>query len=424
MIESLAALRARFSNHPPKFFSDFAADHPCRLNHLSLEQQKKRAKDLLKRWHSSNDQKQLTLKLNDAQHTIAVEYGFKNWSELKKHIERARVAYDAVQRGNPVALDAAQRTLHIRCGNDIQNALAVAGFSGDFLNVPDPYVHGPVPITTTREEFIELRATYLSRNYHQDYEQVLRDLSQVEADLNTALAYDAVFLWFEHDPHDQLMLASLLDYFGESNRRPSIMKMINITHYPGVKRFNGIGQLPPEAMPILWDQFKDITPAQFDLGKRVWAAVRSSTPQALIEFVATATSVMPTMAIALDRFLKQLPSKQNGLNLTENLTLQILVERGPMTAARLFGAYTNTYEPLTFMGDSGYWQVLNDLSQAAHPAIILDKQGEKPGTWFVELTNTGRELKDNKKDWLELNTVDRWVGGIHIDNRHGHVFRI
>lgn len=424
MIESLAALRAQFSLNPPKLFSKFANDHPCRLNHLSLEQQKKRAKDLLKQWHASDDQQQQTMKLSDAQHVIAQEYGFKNWTELKSHIDQARLALDAIELGKPAALDAGQHTLHIRCGNDIQHALAVAGFSGDFLNVPDPYVHGPVPVTDTREEFIQVRATFLSHNYRPDYELVLRDLTQIETDLGKARDYDAVYLWFEHDPHDQLMLASLLDYFNNRNRRPPILKMINITHYPGVKRFNGIGQLPPEAMPILWDQFKDVTPAQFALGKQAWAAIRSSTPQVLIELIATGTPAMPTLAIALDRFLKQLPSTRNGLNLTENLTLQILDERGPMTAARLFGAYTNTYEPLTFMGDSGYWHVLEELAQATRPAIVLNKQGEQPGTWLVDLTNSGRGLLANKEDWLDLNTVDRWVGGVHIDNRHGRVFRV
>jgi len=424
MIESLAALRAHFSTQPPKLFSNFAEDHPCRLNHLSLEQQKKRAKELLKRWHASGDTQTHHLKLNDAQHSIAKEYGFKNWAQLKAHIEAARLARDAVAQGRATFLDEGQRTLHIRCGNDIQNALAVAGFVGDFLNVPDPYVHGPVPMTATREAFIQVRAKYLSSDHHPDYEEVLNHLSQIAADLHSARDYEAVYLWFEHDPHDQLMMASLLDYFHDPKARPPILKMINITHYPGVKRFNGIGQLPPEAMPILWDLFKDVTPAQCAIGQQAWAAIRSSTPRAMLDLVATGTPAMPTMAIALDRFLKQLPFVRNGLNLTENLTLQILADRGPMTAARLFGSYTNTYEPLPFMGDSGYWHVLDDLAQAAYPAIMLDKQGEKPETCLVDLTDIGRDLLVNKKDWLEWNTVDRWVGGIHIDTKHGRVFRV
>ena len=60
---------------------------------------------------------------------------------------------------------------------------------------------------------------------------------------------------------------------------------------------------------------------------------------------------------------------ENGLSLTEQLTLQILAEKGPMNAARLFGWYINHYEPLPFLGDTGYWLVLLGLANAAKPAL-------------------------------------------------------
>jgi hypothetical protein len=75
------------------------------------------------------------------------------------------------------------------------------------------------------------------------------------------------------------------------------------------------------------------------------------------------------------------------------------------------------------MGDSGYWHVLEDLSQPTNPAIRLDKQDEKPDTWLVELTDVGHDLFLNKLDWLQLNNVDRWVGGIHIDTQRSSIFR-
>ena len=423
MIVNLAALRAQFTTRPPSL-SEYAEDHPCRLHPLSLEQQKKQAKELLKTWRSGDVDDKKDCKLSDAQHAIAVMNGFKNWSQLKSHIELSRLAKLRLAQGHLTAPDAGMRTLHIRCGSDIQQSLALTGFTGDFLNVPDPYVHGPVPETQTLEEFIEIRAAYLSEYHDPDYDKVFADLSGIASELETAHTYDVVCLWFEHDPHDQLILASLLDYFSHIGKRPPILKMININHYPGVKRFNGIGQLPPEAMPVLWAEFREVTPEQFETGRQAWHAIRSSTPQAMLDLVSTGTPTIPTMAIALDRFLKQLPSERNGLNLTENLTLQILAERGATTAARLFGAYANTYEPLAFMGDSGYWHVLDDLALVKHPAIRLDKQGDTPNTWQVTITDLGLELLSNNNDWLKLNTVNRWVGGIHIDTNANNVFRI
>jgi hypothetical protein len=424
MIENLASLRAQFAAQPPKLSSHFDEGDPRRLEHLSLEQQKKRARDLLRTWRANPPQPGGTPKLSEAQHAIARGYGFSNWAGLKAHIEQARVAREALKGGAPSALDGRRRTLHIRCGNDIQRTLAVAGFSGDFMMFPDPYVHGPVPHTATLEEFIHIRATYISSDNNPPYEVVLKDLTRNYADLEKARDYDAVYLWFEHDSYDQLTLAKLLDFFSDPGKRPPVLKMITVTHFPGVKIFNGIGQLPPEALRILWQEFSDVTAAQLAIGRQAWAALRSPTPRALQDLVATGTPELPTMARALDRHLRQLPSMRNGLNLTENLTLKILDDKGAMNAARLFGWYTNHYEPLTFMGDSGYWHVLEDLAAPRHPAIVLDKQGGRPNEWQVALTPTGRELLANRADWLELNPVDRWVGGIHIDSRAGRIFRV
>jgi len=423
MIKNLAALRASFASNPPELSSRFDEGDPRRVKPLSLEQQKKRAKERLRDWKSTADPAQATRKLSDAQHAIAKELGFANWMQLKSHAEQSQIARKALQSSEPGALDENEKVLHIRCGTDILHTLAVAGFSGDFLPFYDPYVHGPVPSTDSLGKFLRIRASYISSKLHPNYEEVINDLRQQYAALEQAHSYDAVYLWFEHDSYDQLILTKLLDFFSDAKRRSDRLKLISITHYPGVTIFNGIGQLPPEALRVLWGEFRDVSPEQLLLGQRAWAAICSPTPDALRELIATGTPELPTMAIALDRHLKQLPSERNGLNLSENLTLKILDEKGSVNAARLFGWYTNQYEPLTFMGDTGYWQLLEDLADAYRPAIALNKEGEKPSQWQVVLTETGRLLLADEVDWVELNGIDRWVGGIHLSSQRGYVYR-
>ncbi|HHJ36741.1 MAG TPA: DUF1835 domain-containing protein, partial [Gammaproteobacteria bacterium] len=213
MIENLALLRAQFATHPPELSSIFDDGDPRKLEHLSLEQQKKRAKELLCEWRNSSDGKQKELKLSDAQHAIATDHGFKNWPAFRAHIIEAQLARDAIDNGEPTALDAGKRTLHIRCGNDIQHTMAVAGFSGDFLVFPDPYVHGPVPETETLEEFIQIRATYISSDLRPPYDEAYRGLTEDYTELEKSRDYEAVYLWFEHDSYDQLLVAKLLDFY-------------------------------------------------------------------------------------------------------------------------------------------------------------------------------------------------------------------
>src|SRR5206468_4385532 len=104
-------------------------------------------------------------------------------------------------------------------------------------------------------------------------------------------------------------------------------------------------------------------------------------PEALLDLVKTGTPALPTMAKALARHLAELPSTQSGLSLTEELTLRILSEKGAMTAPRLFGWYTNDYEPLPFLGDTGYWIVLRELANAQAPAIRIEERTEAPREW-------------------------------------------
>src|SRR5258708_291536 len=105
---------------------------------LNLEQQGKRAKELVKAARAGDAEALARLavhrasstpgllKLADAQFTIARELGFSTWSQLKSHIAVMDGEYAAMARPD-AALDGDLRTLHVRCGSDIQPTLLAAG---------------------------------------------------------------------------------------------------------------------------------------------------------------------------------------------------------------------------------------------------------------------------------------------------------
>jgi hypothetical protein len=116
------------------------------------------------------------------------------------------------------------------------------------------------------------------------------------------------------------------------------------------------------AMRMLWAQFAEVDAKHLALGRAAWKAITSGSPEQLQRLVEQGTAAIPTMAIAFRRHLQELPSRRNGLSLSEQLTLRVLRDKGPMNAARLFGWYTNHYEPLPFLGDTGYWLVIKGLA--------------------------------------------------------------
>ena len=59
---------------------------------------------------------------------------------------------------------------------------------------------------------MNIRATAIS-DLGVSFEDALTRLKEEYGALAKARDYDRVMLWFEHDPHDQLILAKMLDFF-------------------------------------------------------------------------------------------------------------------------------------------------------------------------------------------------------------------
>ncbi len=401
-------------------------DVPFRLN---FEQQKKRAKELLKRL-KNNDKQSIDrakkhlhkiiqdtdfnkdIRLSDCQFIIARELRLVSWAKLKAHIQRMDTTRKSLTKMPP--LDTDLSTLHIRCGSDIQMSLPTAGLHGDFLEYSDPVCQGPL---IKGEQLLKARAEFLS-NYVKlsgvSIENIEQQLQSDEEILREcADNYQRVVLWFEHDIYDQLILARVLACFS-TNKVPVRLEIVSVNDYPGSTRFVGLGQLPPEALHLLWQKRVLINEQQLSLGHAVWDALCSSDFLNLHSLLnAEKTNVLPYMAQAIKRYLQELPSVDNGLGLCENLILQALVDKS-YRAGKLFSYVTGSLEPTPWLGDIMFWHILKKLSNSAYPVIRIEKaEGDK--SWHlnkVSITQTGIDVFYKHSDWLNLNQSDdlfwRW----------------
>jgi hypothetical protein len=204
-------------------------------------------------------------------------------------------------------IDHDRRTLHIRCGSDIRDKLTTAGFTGDFLEYADPVCEGPVP---NAPDLTNIRARYLARTYGTAKSlteaQIAAHLQTEDRRLTEAHRYDCVVLWFEHDSYDQLVLARILSRLAEKPI-PTCLELICTDHHPEVPRFNGLGQLEPEALAALSPTRTQVTPDQLTLGQAIWSALRQSGPTAVQTLARTGTPALPITARALWRHLQEPP---------------------------------------------------------------------------------------------------------------------
>jgi hypothetical protein len=158
---------------------------------LNLEQQRKRAKDLLRAVRAGDTAARrrladavalpvpdaVTIKLADAQFAIARELGFRTWRDLRTHVMAQAAAREAITQPGP-AVDADMPTLHVRCGSDIKGQLEAARFSGDFLAVWDSFPVGPV---TDTPDWIAQRARFYADTVSDvDYDAFLAELTDAD----------------------------------------------------------------------------------------------------------------------------------------------------------------------------------------------------------------------------------------------------
>jgi hypothetical protein len=378
---------------------------------LNLEQQRKRAKELLRQLKAQATGSDLPT-LSDAQWQIAKQLGFSSWPKLKAHVD----AIDFAARHPDFGHRDEPATQHWRCGNDIAHSLKLAGFKGRLQVLADPLCMGPVRDLPVAEYLAE-RSQFISQSFGLPLADMQRRAREEHAGLEALQEGTPVVLWCEADAYDQLFLIRVLATLPP---HADHVELIQVDRIPGVDRFIGIGQLAPDVLAWLWPQRRQVTPAALALARRAWAAYCSDSPQALAEIAHGVHPELPLLAPALLRQLQELPGLSDGLSLTERLTLQCLQESPQATGGQVFAELMSRREPLPYLGDMMFRAILRPLIDAPMPLLVereLDLDWPKRP---LRLTELGEQVLKGETYWLDHRAPLRWVGGVCLRAGEGH----
>jgi hypothetical protein len=316
--------------------------------------------------------------------------------------------------------------LHITNGDSTAISLRRSGIPGVFLAWRDVLHDGPVPAGSSLQQLSEVRARFLAERGWSSYEDALEEFRARDSILERFRNEREVVLWFEHDLYDQLQLLQILGWLAEQERGKTTLSLIAIDSFPEHASFHGLGELTPAELSSLFPQKRPITSAMLTLANEAWGAFRSPDPTMVGRLLADDTSALPFLAGALKRHLQEFPSVTRGLSRTERQILETLAA-GPMRPLPLFVA-TQRMEEAPFMGDWSFWQFVYDLSQGPTPLVVRKDDGAfvlpvfssstAGQTAFLEqelvLTEQGRSVLADQRDWMQLHGIDRWLGGVHL----------
>jgi hypothetical protein len=312
--------------------------------------------------------------------------------------------------------------LHITNGDAALHVMREAQITGDILPWRDVLHEGPTPAGLALEDMTKVRARFIADCGWAAFDESWSQFRERDAALSRFRDHDEVILWFEHDLYDQLQLLQLLDYFSGQDPGKTALSMICVDEY--------LGLVTPGRMASLQGLKRPVTAEQLRLGKRAWTLFCAPDPTGWNGLVREDTSPLPFLAGAVIRHLEQYPSAANGLNRTEAAMLEA-VRSGLHQPGRIFAAAQKT-EERQFMGDSTFWIYMKDL-MASHPPLLKTPGGKAfvlPAGYpyaaeftsqEILLAEAGSKVLQNDLDWIRINGIDKWLGGVHL--QPGHLWR-
>jgi hypothetical protein len=313
--------------------------------------------------------------------------------------------------------------LHIHNGDSAANVAKQAAMPGEHFAFREALISGPTPAEFKDSDWRLVRARHLCEAYGVDLKQALNDLHQQEEKLATSRTHDEVVLWFEHDLFCQLHLIYLLNWFGQQQMGETKLSLVCIGEFPGRENFRGLGELTPQEFASLFPARQPVTNIQLELATAAWQAYCSPDPTSIEMLLRSDTSALPFLHAALRAHLERFPATTNGLSRIEKCALQ-LIHDGVGKFSDLFQRFGNN-EPVYGLGDAQFWLALRRLSAAREPLLkiagVQDKDRETQlltpevvRNAAFELTGAGNATLSGDSDFVALNGIDLWLGGVHL----------
>jgi hypothetical protein len=289
--------------------------------------------------------------------------------------------------------------LHVTNGDAMIPEIEAVAPDDPVLPWRDILHEGPVPGGIDDALLRSERAAFLARAGWGDGVVLMELFERRDAKLLRGVRELDVWLWFEDDLYDQLQLLQILDFIGRHVGPEVTQRLLEVSR--GTER-----EVTGE---------RTVDAATRRAARGAWAAFRSSDPR---KWTTVDPPELPDVGPALKRLAQELPWTRDGLSRTERTALATVAD-GADNPIDMFRAL-QAAEERPFMGDYWAWLALHRLGTGEHPLVVAPVAPAPQitaefATQTYELTDVGHDVLAARADHAELNGVDRWVGGVHLE---------
>ncbi|MCX4027668.1 DUF1835 domain-containing protein [Endozoicomonas sp. SM1973] len=305
--------------------------------------------------------------------------------------------------------------MHITNGTSAAGVLKQAlGISkSEFLVVNDVLSCGPLQAITSIDDWMSYRQAYWN-----DVQKLcgIEPLVMQGFDRDLYVAYeelqssDRIDVWVGTALSDQVMLCFLVFLFEHLGIDFSRVFIHQFSKVEGVKyEIHGLGMLNHEKV-LSADTSYQLTDC--------WYALVSSTPELYIKFIQEDKKDLPFLVCALKYLVYRYPNKQTGLSIWDESILRNTLKAGPKAAKIIGFTLSDAMDGCDLTGDLYQFTIMKKLGNENlnQPLLSLNRQDGDMRETRVDLTEIGKQVLNGELNAIELNGINEWVCGVHLNS--------
>jgi hypothetical protein len=237
------------------------------------------------------------------------------------------------------------------------------------------------------------------------------------------LSAEVVNVWLGVDLDNQMFLAWLLELAAQIGLDPQRIRVVQFERHPVTgEPVMDVGELGPEVAADHPTPASLTSPAVDSL-RAAWAAIAAPEPSSLLRYIEAHAESPTVFHRAFSRILGRFPCRDRGLNRWE-LELLRRVPTTPIKAGEVIELAIKACEGELDRGNGLYLEDrLRRLSSPRLPRPLLERSGSTE-VFSIELalTDAGRSVLHGQANAVDLNGIDDWVGGTHLQSTTDRVW--